>query len=197
MVQAWCYTSQIGTTDVVAPSVALLSGVSCTTPRPSTAKPRRNFPLFGRGSAQICSAELLTLKSLFLKALTGAKAMSQQQGTDQCRQANSSPLLGSAQAWQPVATPPVNRWRLAPEQGPLARFCLTAIRLLAQPLAWLQTSSTARKNPETASQPSGVTQPIRWPVVAALHIALAPHPANGPDAVFCVPTSRRQRTAHV
>jgi len=172
-------------------------GLSCYVSRLCTAKLRQREPLFRHLIAQRMVETLSALKAPARGALTLVKAKPQQKGIQLCRQAKSHWFWGFVQAWRPAAVQPGNRLHLAPERGLSAQFCLTATHLPVPRLAWPQILFTATKNRATASQRSGYAWLIGQPFSATTNTSHSPHPAFRRDAVNCVTTSRRQRTAHV
>lgn len=197
MLQRRSHNLQDETTKVAALPVHRLQTAFCNSRRPGVAEPRRSRRLFGRHSAQNATAHHWLLKTLCREVLSAGKAMSHQKGKQQCWSLKSPLRLGSARAWQPVATQPANRWSLVLAPGWWGLRSLAAVWSPVPPLAPLQTSSIARKTLAGADRLTPENHLTYRPAQGRLDNTASPCRPLGAGAAFCVSTSRRQRTAHV
>lgn len=197
MLQARLINQHGAVTQVARSCVIGATAVSAYISQRWAAGCRRVKPLFRHLFAQKNGVNVLALNAPVRGALTTVKAKPQQKGIQQCRQVKSRSFLGFVQAWRPVAAQPGNRLQLAQAQGLLARCCSIQTRLPAPPLAWLQTLSIATPKPATASPFASFAWLTHQPLIAVTNTSHSPRPALRWNAVNCVTTSRRQRTAHV
>ena len=167
---------------------------SCAQP---TAKPRlvrcRNQRRLAQNRAEI----LPCLLPVTWKVLTRSGATLQNKGTAGCKPGNQLQYWGYAPVWRPVARPLANRWFLGPAQGRSARRLSVAAWSPEQPSAPLPISSIARKTRGSADAATHLADLTQRPQQGQSRNCATPRIAPGLRVAFCVPTSRRQRTANV
>ena len=158
--------------------------------------PRRHFAQKLRADPPALNAAVSMLTALVKVSLKDIRQNLTRRRT-RCRFQNLLRLSDSVQALLPAVIQPENRLPLARRRERLVRHCLTAISLPERLLALLPMLSTARKIRASANGAKLNDALTSGPLLASLNTLQTPHLAIGWDAVFCVSTSRRQRTAHV